>query len=272
MIAMHYNVPNNETGTIGFCAGDDDVDTTLAKGLTMLELLVQSSAPLRLSAIAQQLELQKSNVHRTLGTLIAQGYVIQDEESGRYRPSLKLFELGSKVVGAHPARRAAAPYMQDLHKTLGETVNLYVLDKAAVLVVEKLLSPRPLRFSSQPGSRLPVTTTAAGRAMLAYESDPRAVVQTSLEAFPPRDDYVIDTDEVFASLEIVRAQGYAEATNSWSPGIFSIAAPILAADGHAAAAIGVSGPIERQTDENRKAIIEALLATSARIAENAPLL
>lgn len=248
------------------------MDTTLAKGLTMMELLVQAPGPLRLSVIAQQLGLQKSNVHRTLGTLIAQGYVIQDEESGRYRPSLKLFELGSKVVGAHPARRAAAPYMQDLHKTLGETVNLYVLDKAAVLVVEKLLSPRPLRFSSQPGSRLPVTTTAAGRVMLAYEQDPRSVLAQSVAAFPPREDYIVDADEVVGSLEIIRNQGYAEATNSWSPGIFSIAAPILGTDGRAAAAIGVSGPIERQTDENRRAIIEALLATSARIAENAPLL
>lgn len=248
------------------------MDTTLAKGLTMLELLVQSAGPLRLSVIAQQLGLQKSNVHRTLGTLIAQGYVTQEEESGRYRPSLKLFELGSKVVGAHPARRAAAPYMQDLHKTLAETVNLYILDKAAVLVVEKLLSPRPLRFSSQPGSRLPVTTTAAGRVMLAYEPDPQAVLEESLVVFPPRADVPIDVGEVLGSLDAIRAQGYAETTNSWSPGIFSIAAPILGADGRAAAAIGVSGPIERQTDDNRQAIIEALLATSARIAENAPLL
>lgn len=248
------------------------MDTTLAKGLTVMELLVQASGPLRLSAIAQQLNLQKSNVHRTLGTLIAQGYVTQDEESGRYRPSLKLFELGSKVVSAHPARRAAAPYMQDLHKTLGETVNLYVLDKGAVLVVEKLLSPRPLRFSSQPGSRLPVTTTAAGRVMLAYEADPQAVLDQSFQQFPQRDEASLDVEEVLGSLEATRARGYAETTNSWSPGIFSIAAPILGDDGHAAAAIGVSGPIERQTDENRQAIIEALLATSARIAENSPLI
>lgn len=237
-----------------------------------MELLVQASGPLRLSSIAQEMGLQKSNVHRTLSTLIAQGYAIQDEESGRYRPSLKLFELGSKVVGAHPARRAAAPYMQDLHKTLGETVNLYVLDKDAVLVVEKLLSPRPLRFSSQPGSRLPVVTTAAGRVMLAYEAEPRSVLERSLEQFPIAAGGDIDVEEIMASLEDIRAKGFAETTNSWSPGIFSIAAPIMRRDNRAAAAIGVSGPIERQTDQNRQAIIEALLETSARIAENAPLL
>lgn len=248
------------------------MDSTVAKGLSVLELLVRAPSPMRLSAVAQELGLQKSNAHRTLATLIARGYVVQEEESGRYRPSLKLFELGSKVVAEHPTRRAAAPYMQDLHKTLGETVNLYVLDKAAVLVVEKLLSPRPLRFSSQPGSRLPVPTTAAGRAMLAHEPDPAALLALARAALPLPAHIELDDAEVLGSLDEIRKRGYAEATNSWTPGIFSIAAPILKSDGRAAAAIGVSGPIERQTEANREAIIEALLTISARIAENMPLL
>lgn len=247
------------------------MDSTVSKGLTVLELLVRASGPMRLSAVAQELGLQKSNAHRTLATLIAGGFVVQDEESGRYRPSLKLFELGSKVVADHPARRAAAPYMQDLHKNLGETVNLYVLDKNAVLVIEKLLSPRPLRFSSQPGSRLPLATTAAGRAMLAHEPDPESALRASLNGQSPPGGTDIDPQEVLAELGNIRVRGYAEAVNSWTPGIFSIAAPILRTDGRAGAAIGVSGPIERQTESNRAAIIEALLTTSARIAENAPL-
>lgn len=248
------------------------MDSTVAKGLTVLELLVRAAAPMRLSAVAQELGLQKSNAHRTLATLIAGGFVVQDEETGRYRPSLKLFELGSKVVADHPARRAAAPYMQDLHKTLGETVNLYVLDKSAILVIEKLLSPRPLRFSSRPGSRLPIATTAAGHAMLAHEPDPATVLRESLERTPLPPRFDIDQQEVLASLEEVRHRGYVEAVDSWTPGIFSFAAPILRTDGRAGAAIGVSGPIERQTEANRATIIEALLTTSARIAENAPLL
>jgi DNA-binding IclR family transcriptional regulator len=247
------------------------MDSTVSKGLTVLELLVRAAGPMRLSAVAQELGLQKSNAHRTLATLIAGGFVVQDEESGRYRPSLKLFELGSKVVADHPARRAAAPYMQDLHKNLGETVNLYVLDKNAVLVIEKLLSPRPLRFSSQPGSRLPLATTAAGRAMLAHEPDPESALRASLDGQSPPGGTDIDSQEVLAELGNIRVRGYAEAVNSWTPGIFSIAAPILRTDGRAGAAIGVSGPIERQTESNRAAIIEALLTTSARIAENAPL-
>ena len=246
------------------------MDSTVTKALTVLEMLVRAPAPLRLSAIAQELGLQKSNVHRTLATLMAQGYVQQDRETGRYRPTLKLFELGSKVVAEHPAKRAAAPYMQELHKSLGETVNLYILDQGTVLVIDKLLSPRPLRFSTQPGSRIPALNTAAGMAMLAYEEDPQPAIAASISLV--RANAEIDLDSLPALLATIRQQGYAEATNSWTPGIFSIAAAILRQNGTAAAAIGVSGPIERQSETTRRTIIEAVLTTSARIAENAPLL
>ncbi len=246
------------------------MDTTVTKALTVLEMLVRAPGPVRLSAIAQELNLQKSNVHRTLATLIAQGYVLQDDETGRYRPTLRLFELGSKVVAEHPAKRAAAPYMQELHKTLGETVNLYVLDQGTVLVIDKLLSPRPLRFSTQPGSRIPASTTAAGRAMLAYEPDPRRIIELSQPLVPQGIE--VDAEDIIALLPDIRQRGYAEATNAWTPGLFSIAAPILRHNGTAGAAIGVSGPVERQSEEARATIIEALLTTSARIAENAPLL
>jgi IclR family transcriptional regulator, KDG regulon repressor len=246
------------------------LDTTVVKALTVLEHLVQAPGPVRLSSVAQDLGLQKSNVHRTLATLISQGYVTRDPNTGLYRPTLRLFELGAKVVSEHPAKRAAAPYIQDLHRALGETVNLYVLDQGQVLVIDKLLSPRPLRFSTQPGSRIPASTTAAGRAMLAYDPNPRETITLSQPLVRPGIE--VDPDEIIALLPEIRRRGYAEATNAWTPGLFSIAAPILRRDGTAAAAIGVSGPIERQNDKSHGEIIEALLTTSARIAENAPLL
>lgn len=246
------------------------MDTTVVKALTVLEHLVQSPGPVRLSTVAQALGLQKSNVHRTLATLVAQGYVARDGSTGLYRPTLRLFELGAKVVSDHPAKRAAAPYIQDLHRTLGETVNLYVLDHGQVLVIDKLLSPRPLRFSTQPGSRIPASTTAAGRAMLAYDPDPRTTIALSQPLVRPGVE--VDVEQILALLPDIRRRGYAQATNAWTPGLFSIAAPILRRDGTAAAAIGVSGPVERQEDKRHEEIVEALLTTSARIAENAPLL
>lgn len=246
------------------------MDTTVAKAMKVLEMLVRSPSPVRLSAISQELGLQKSNAHRTLATLGALGYVLQDEETGRYRPSLKLFELGAKVIADHPAKRAAVAYMQELHKLTGETVNLAVLDGTSVLILEKLVSPRPLRFTTQAGSRIPAPLTAAGIVLLAYEPDPRTIIEASLADISPA--IQLDVDDILERCDLARRDGYAETTSSWTPGIFSIACPILRHNRTAAAAIGVSGPIERQDEESRARIIESVLTTSARIAENVGLL
>ncbi|MFC3079724.1 IclR family transcriptional regulator [Phenylobacterium terrae] len=241
------------------------MDTTVAKGMAVLELLARADGPLRLSAIAQRLELQKSNVHRLLGTLSKLGYVTQEAETGRYMPTLKLWELGVGVLHAHPARRAAAPAMGELHRATGETVSLTLLDGEEVLYLDKLLSPRPLRFTTRPGSRAPAWLTPSGKAMLAQLDDPARSLENTRLRWPWARD--LDLDGMLAELAQVRRQGYAISEGDASAGVIGIAAAIPAAG--APAAITVSGPAERISAAKRSQIVEAVLHACARIAESA---
>jgi len=242
------------------------LDTTVAKAMTVLELLARSGGPMRLSVIAEQLGLQKSNVHRLLATLTDLGYVSQEPETSRYMLTLRIWELGAAIILAHPAKRAAGPYMQALHRATAETVSLTVLDGDDVLYLDKILAPRPLRFTTQPGSRAPAALTASGKAMLALEADPRAVVERSVKAASP--DNTIDPDKVMAELTQIRAKGYAITHSSWTPGIVSVGAPIIGRDGRAAAALTVSGPTERLHEAKIGEVVEAVLNACAGMAES----
>src|SRR5262245_9641410 len=51
-----------------------------------------------ISELAQRLVMSKSTVHRFLQTLKALGYVAQEEDTDRYRLTIRLFELGSKAL------------------------------------------------------------------------------------------------------------------------------------------------------------------------------
>ena len=104
------------------------MDTTIAKGLKLLNRMAQADAPVGVTAMAKEMGLEKSNVHRTLTTLLALGYVQKDVATSRYEPTLKLWELGMKVVTRHPVVRAARPFMQMLHQQTQETVHLTILD------------------------------------------------------------------------------------------------------------------------------------------------
>ena len=239
------------------------VEGSVPRSFAVLELLVQKGEPMRLSSIGSALDMQKSTVHRILATLMVLGYVEQDPKTSCYGATLRLWELGVQMVQQHPVKQAAAVYLQRLHSATGETVSLTLLSGDDVLYLDKLLSPRPIRFTSRVGSRAPAPLTAGGKAMLAYEPDARLIVRRALRRIEK--SRRIDPDELERELNDVREHGYA--VSSFSPGIVSFGAPVMARDGRAAAAISVSAPESRLTEARRADIIEHLLATCADLAD-----
>lgn len=235
----------------------------VSRAFAVLELLAQEKEPMRLSVVATRLDMQKSTVHRILTLLIGLGYVQQEPQTGLYRATLRLWELGSGLCAHHPVKRAAAAFLQQLHQSTHETVSLTVLAGDDVLYLDKIIAPRPIRFTSRVGSRVPAQLTAGGKAILAHEPEARAIVRRNNEQLIEKRRSSLES--VMRELEEVRRTGYA--TSSFNPGVISFAVPIMARDGRAAAAISVSAPESRLTKSKREDIIEQLLGTCAEIAE-----
>lgn len=237
------------------------MDQAVSRSLAILEALALSGAPLRMSRLAEQVGLQKSTVHRILQTLVARGYAEQEAETGRYGASLKLWELGSAVVFEHPVKRAAASYLQTLHKEVGETVSLLVPSGDDVLYLERLMAPRAVRFSARPGSRVPALLTAGGRAMLAQAADLPAAARRAIDAAGER--LATTPEAVLHDLEATRARGYSISRDT--PGVISMGGAIAGRNGSPAAAISVSAPLERLSEAGQARIAEALQSTCAAL-------
>src|SRR5690606_36682332 len=143
------------------------MDKTLVKGLSVLEFLVNSTTPCSVSDVAQAFSLVTSNAHRTLKTLVALGYARQSADA-RYQASLRLFELGSKVVGTLDIRHVAHQPMAALATAALETIHLVVRDGDHVVDLDKIHSPQTVAAYSHIGCRTPAQCVARGKALLAY--------------------------------------------------------------------------------------------------------
>jgi DNA-binding IclR family transcriptional regulator len=239
------------------------LDQAVFRAFQILETVLRARDSVRLADLAADVELQKSTVHRILQTLAAMGYVVQEPSTRRYRATLKAWELGSAALDAHPVKRAAAPFLQELHRLTGETVSMTVMEGDDVLYLDKIISPRPVRFTTRAGSRVAAILTAGGQAMLALEPDARAVVERTAQRLVGVRE--IDVETVLAALETVRARGYAISRSN--PDVVSIGGAILGEDGRAAGALSVSAPHERTDAEKQAAIIESVRVTCTRMAE-----
>jgi DNA-binding IclR family transcriptional regulator len=240
------------------------MDKTLLKGLTMIETLANSREPRGISDLAEELSLSKSNVHRILKTLESVGYINQSPTTGRYKLSIKLWELGWKIVSRLDLKREALEPMEELSKLTRETVHLSILDGIEVVYLDKIDSPEPIRAYSTVGGRAPAYAVATGKALLAFQQ--LEVIERAgknLVAFT--DKTIRSSKELRAELERVRTQGYAINVGEWRETVSGIAAPIYSGGGTVEAAIGISGPTSRLNARRRKEFVDYVISAAQTI-------
>lgn len=239
------------------------MDSAIAKAFGLLEALSRAKGSSRLSTLAAELGLQKSTVHRVLSELTELGYVEQDE-SGLYRPTLRTWEIGTAVVADLAIKQVASGALQQLHDLTGETVSLTVRSGDDALYLDKIVSPRPVRFTTRVGSRVPLPITASGKALLANAPDAEAVIARVAQR--PELHGLLDPERTLRQVIEARKKGYA--ISAVRPGILSVAAAVHDRSNDAVAALAVSSPTERLPRSERARVIEAVLNTSLQLAES----
>jgi DNA-binding IclR family transcriptional regulator len=141
--------------------------TALARGLDVLHCFRSSDKVLGNQEIAARCKLPKSTVSRLTYTLTKLGYLLYVEESAKYRLGNATLSLGMAMLARLDVRQLARPLMQQLAELSRATVALGSCDRLAMIYVDVARSTTPLTVSLDLGSRIPVATTAMGRAYLA---------------------------------------------------------------------------------------------------------
>jgi IclR family transcriptional regulator, KDG regulon repressor len=245
------------------------MDSTLAKGLNVLEWMTRQPNGCRVIDVAQQFGLARSNAHRTLQTLVECGWAVQDEGASTYRSSLKLFELGSIVDQATDIKDRLHPFLAKLAADSGETIHLAVLDGAEVVYLDKFDSPLPVAAYSRIGGRAAAHCVAAGKALLAAMAFDDVALKARLVDLTAHSKHSITS---FAALETelakIRARGYAENREEWRIGVCGLGAVVSNAAGKPVGAIGMSVPSIRFS-KKQVAIHAAQLLACAALANEA---
>jgi DNA-binding IclR family transcriptional regulator len=191
--------------------------------------------------IARRTGINASTVSRLLATLAAARYVEHVPESGRYRLSLRLLELGNAVLGRLDLRGLARPHLQELVRLTGETATLSVPGEHDAVTVDFAHSSSSVQSVAQIGRPSVGHATAVGKVMLAYgEVGPPA---PPLVAFTPRT--ITSVERLAEELERVRRRGFAEAREERDVGLAAVAAPVFDSRGDLAGILGVQGPSSR---------------------------
>jgi DNA-binding IclR family transcriptional regulator len=233
---------------------------SIARALDIIETLSTNSQGMTLSDLASSTGLNISTAHRMLNTLAKRGFAGKDLTSGKYRLTLRLFEIGSRVSGIMDLLSVTRPLLDDLSSFSQEIVHLVKRDGNDVLYIYKTEPPQQLvRMISCVGHRDPMYCTALGKSILACLSTQEVEEiwdHSTHTAFTA--NTITSLSNLQQQLQVIRAQGYAVNNEEHEPGVRCIAVPIQDWEGKPIAAVSVSAPISRMNQSNIDRILPRL--------------
>lgn len=238
------------------------MSTTVVKGLQVIEALAHNGGAMGITEIARALNMNQSAVQRILGVLTERGYISRPAGSRKYQLTLALWELGSQVVEHHQQRRLVHPILRFAAQTTGFTAFLTYLAHPFIVYLDKVEGAHGRAHSNEPGSRVPIHKTAAGKAILAYL--PKQQVKSLAR---PQTDWSgflscgpIDPETLSDEIQLIRQRRFAISEGGMTLGVNSIACPIWATEDIPFGSIALTAEERDMPPERFEELGEKLLA------------
>ncbi len=253
----HPDVPSAEPKTAASSGGVQ----SLERAFDLLERMADAGGEVGLSELSTSSGLPLPTIHRLMRTLVACGYVRQ-QPNRRYALGPRLIRLGessARLLGTW-----ARPYLARLVEETGETANMALLDGDEVVYVAQVPSRHSMRMFTEVGRRVLPHTTGVGKALLAAAPPEEVRALLGRTGMPPVTPRTITTPDGFLeALRRVRETGYAVDDNEQEMGVRCLAVPVP--DSPTAAAISISGPAGRVTEEATADIVPILKEVAAEL-------
>jgi DNA-binding IclR family transcriptional regulator len=239
--------------------------SSVANSIRLLSSFSGEENELGITVLASRLKLAKSTVHRLAATLTAARFLEQNDETGKYRLGLALFELGALVRRRMDVADAARQKLRELLETTGETVQLGIIDHHSVLYIYEMEPRRAIRMAAAVGARAPLHCTAVGKVLLAAQSPDYVtqVVDLGLKPYTPKT--IVEREDLLHTLAEVAQRDYATDDEESETGLRAIASPVRNHTGAVIAAVGLAAPVQRMNKKVMQTCVPSVIATASAV-------
>ncbi|MCG6114038.1 MAG: IclR family transcriptional regulator [Mesorhizobium sp.] len=221
----------------------------LARGLEVLRAFRPTDGFLGNQEIAERTGLARPTVTRLTYTLCQLGYLAKVPRIGKYRLAPTAITLGYSALAGFGIRRLARPFMDRVVAQTAAPVALAVVDRDAALYVDLSRGTAAFTIQLEIGSRLPIATTAIGRALFAASPPEHQRQLLDMLAGMHGDEWPTIRAGLDESLKEFAARRYITSTASWRSDVHAVAVPLVARDGSGIYAFNCGGPPHQFTPE-----------------------
>jgi IclR family acetate operon transcriptional repressor len=234
------------------------------RALRVLEILAERGAS-GVTEIAAELGVHKSTAFRLVSVLEDHQLVEQVGDRGKYHLGFGVVRLAGATSAQLDLSRDSRQACEQLASELGETVNIAVLEGMSVINISQARGGAAIASHNWVGQLTPTHATSSGKVLLAALPAARLaeLLAQPLERFTQFT--VTAPAQLRAELSEVAARGYGLTQGELEVGLNAVAAPVRSLGGEVVAALSVSGPSYRLTEDRLRHVATQVCAAAAEI-------
>lgn len=235
----------------------------LARGLEILGSFRIGDGPLGNQELARRSGLPKPTVSRMTHTLTQLGYLTFDPRTETYELGGRTLSLGYAAISNLDIRRVARPIIEEIVERGNVHVALTIRDKLMILAIETWEGKSLVGLRLAPGARMPIATTAGGKAYLATigEGERDAILDQVRRQHG--DEWSRIQRSVRDAAREMESHGYCLSLGEWQSDINGAGAAIRLPNG-SVYALALGGPAYLVSREQLRSESGPMLAAAAR--------
>lgn len=235
----------------------------------IIEIMSDYTHGITITELAEKAKLSPSTVHRFLSALTARGYAHKAAETGKYRMTARMYEIGAKVIPGLNILSVATPYLERLSEQAQESVHLVTRDEDEVLYLFKQdVYSSSINMGSRVGLRNPMYCTGVGKSILAFLPEEEVKrIWDKTEIIQYTQSTIVDYPSFCEELKSIRENGYAIDDQEHELGIRCLAVPLFDCNNKPFGAISISGMTSRMGSSKIERLIPVIKKASMEISE-----
>ena len=214
----------------------------------VLEAVAQAGVPVTPTDINAQIGLPKPTIHRLFATLEAEGFLQRELDGRSYTAGRRLRKLSTNVLSSLRVRTARLTVLNALAEEIGETCNIAVPDRDAMIYLDRVETKWPLRIQLPIGTHVPFYCTASGKMYLS------TLVNSHLERYlraaklqQKTPNTICDRSRLRDEIAQTRQRGYSQDAEEFMDGMIALAVPINDDQGRLVSTLSFHAPTMRLT-------------------------
>jgi DNA-binding IclR family transcriptional regulator len=250
-------------------ATDRSFVVALSRGLDVLRAFQPNDGLLGNQEIAARTNLPKPTVSRLTYTLTKLGYLTPVPRFEKYQLAPSAMALGYAALANLGVRHLSEPFREEVMRETGGAVAIGGRDRHSMMYFGQSRNGQTLGVQLDVGSRIPIATTAMGRAYFwALPPEERAMLLRELrEHYGSRWSKM--RDGLDRSGEFIARHGFAVSTGDWHTDISAAGVALKLNDGTGPYAFNCGAPAFRFTEDRLLSDIGPRLVAMVRNIEAA---